>query len=241
MSACARWWRRIGGAAAVIAAVLACTSAAQTAPPVTSDAASEAPRPPTHQPLRQNQPPSTPEPTEPETFTGDTGAPPYTVVPRKTQLALFPCSQCHSVLPVNPVPRKLVNAPHAAALAHGKGRMWCLDCHLADNRDSLHTINGTPVDFDQSYQLCGQCHSARQRDWTFGAHGKRVAGWTGARELYSCTHCHDPHRPQVLPRAPGKAPPVRAGLAPMPPHPHQVPPLWQRLQPGAEHAATGQH
>jgi uncharacterized CHY-type Zn-finger protein len=116
---------------------------------------------------------------------------------------------------LNTQPRKLVNAPHPAALQHGRGRIWCLDCHQGNDRDALHTTGGAKVDFNQSYLVCGQCHSARQRDWYFGAHGKRAANWNGERQLYSCTHCHDPHNPTTATRLPRQAPPLRAGLTPM--------------------------
>lgn len=193
--------------------------------PLCAQAASSAP---THRPLRDNQPASMPAPTEPEVFSGYPAATAFTVVPRKEHLALFPCSQCHKVLPLNTTPRKLVAAPHPAALNHGKGRVWCLDCHQGTDRDVLHTVGGKKVDFDESYLVCGQCHSARQRDWTFGAHGKRVQGWQGERQLYACTHCHDPHNPVIQPRTPSKPPPIRVGLVPMKPVPEPARHPWQR-------------
>jgi hypothetical protein len=216
----------VSGAASGAAPAAAPASASVTA---TSPAASAAP---THRPLRENQPTAALEPTEPQTFKGYPAAPAFSVVPRKQHLALFPCSQCHKVLPLNTQPRKLVNAPHPAALDHGKGRMWCLDCHQGNDRDALHTVGGAKVDFDQSYLVCGQCHSARQRDWFFGAHGKRVAGWKGEREIYSCTHCHDPHSPTLKPRAPSAPPPLRAGLAPMTREREPTPMPWQRASQG---------
>jgi hypothetical protein len=214
----------------------AATPAASAPVAVTAVGAAASGAAPTHRPLRENQPPATPEPTEPRSFNGYPDAPAFSVVARKPQLALYPCSQCHKVLPLNTQPRKLVAAPHAAALPHGNGRFWCLDCHQGNDRDVLHTIGGAKVDFDQSYLLCGQCHSARQRDWFFGAHGKRVAGWQGDRQLYSCTHCHDPHNPVIAPRQASKPPPVRAGLAPMV-RVHDSPTMpWQKNAAGADHA-----
>lgn len=182
-------------------------------PVFAADAAASAP--PTHRPLRDNRPPAAPEPTEPERFTGYPGVPGFSVVPRKGQLALYPCSQCHGLLKPDATPRKLVNAPHQASLQHGKGRFWCLDCHLISDRDQLHAIGGAKIDFDRSDLLCAQCHGSRARDWNFGGHGKRVANWTGERQIYACTHCHDPHNPGIAPRAPSKPPPVRSGLSAM--------------------------
>ncbi len=181
--------------------------AAQTGAP----AASTTPAP-THRSLRSNSadaPP--PEPTTPGEFHGYAGAPPFTVVPQKDGLVFFPCSGCHAAMQPNPVPR-LLAAPHPAALNHGAGRLWCLDCHQTKDRDQLHTIAGKPVDFNDAYLVCGQCHFRQQKEWYFGAHGKRVANWKGQREIYNCTHCHDPHAPALKPRAPSPPPPVRAGL-----------------------------
>ena len=212
--------------------------AAASAQPAPAEPAAS--RPLTHRPLRSNQPPVVLPPTTPGPVTGPPGAPAHTVAPRQQELALFPCSQCHKLLPVNTTPRQLVAAPHAAALQHGQGRMWCLDCHQANDRDVLHGISGQRITFNDSSQLCAQCHSARHRDWVFGAHGKRVADWRGERQLYACTHCHDPHNPALAPRAPSKPPPVRAGLTPMQTAPHALPALWKLMQPGAGHgqAAT---
>jgi hypothetical protein len=213
---------------AVAGLLLAAAVAAAPAVEVPPEAASAASAPPTHRPLRENQPPSLPEPTEPQVLGGYAGVAAFSVVPRKPSLALYPCSQCHKLLPWNKQPRLLVAAPHAASLQHGQGQFWCLDCHLGPEHDALHSVAGTRIDFDSSYLLCGQCHSARQRDWVFGAHGKRVANWRGDRELYSCTHCHDPHDPVILPRAPSGPPPLRAGLAPMARAPGTAVPSWLR-------------
>lgn len=158
----------------------------------------------------------------PEVFTGTyPDALPYTIVPRKAELPLHPCVMCHGFRKTDPTIRVFKvapppdGAPHAGVLRHGKGRMWCLDCHYANDREWLRTLDNKKLDFNDGPLQCGQCHSARYRDWVFGGHGKRVADATGVRQLYSCTHCHDPHAPVLPPRTPAKPPPVRAGLQPM--------------------------
>jgi hypothetical protein len=171
--------------------------------------------PETHRALRDNVPAGMPAPTEPKPFDGYPGAPPFTVVPQKDKLTWFPCTACHAAMTPNPEPR-LLHSPHPAALAHGNGRFWCLTCHQLKPRDELHTLSGQAVDFNDAYLVCGQCHFNRQKDWYFGAHGKRVGNWKGPREIYNCTHCHDPHSPTLKPRAPEGPPPVRAGLKQMP-------------------------
>lgn len=202
-------------------------AAADTADVSGSDSAAAAA---THRPLRMNEMPQMPPtPTTPEVFAGYVDAPPFEVVPRQDKLTFFPCTQCHLQMTPNPKPRQLVAAPHPAALKHGGGRMWCLDCHDQNDRSKLRTISDQQVSFNESYLVCGQCHATRQQDWYFGAHGKRVQNWQGDRTLYACTHCHNPHSPSIKPRQPSPPPPVRVGLQPMRDVERDVRTLWQQL------------
>lgn len=172
-----------------------------------------------HRVLRDNEPAGFATPTEPESFAGYPDAPSFTVVDRSDKIAFYPCAACHGVLPLNPQPRKLM-APHPAAMDHGNGQFWCLDCHAADDRDQLRTLSGGQVAFNEAYLVCGQCHYEPQKDWYFGAHGKRAGGWQEERSIFNCTHCHNPHDPAIKPRAPEAPPPLRKGLEPMPPTAH---------------------
>ena len=169
-----------------------------------------------HRPLRANAPVvGFVPPSEPEVYQGFSGAPDFDVVPREDELTFHPCVQCHAQLPLNPQRRKLMS-PHPAALNHGDGRLWCLDCHNPDNRSTLKTSYGEEVSFNDAHIICGTCHFEQEKDWHFGAHGKRVSNWQGERTIYSCTHCHNPHDPSIKPRAPEPPPPVRHGLEAMP-------------------------
>lgn len=159
-------------------------------------------------------------------FEGYPGAPAVEVVPRKDKLFFYPCTQCHRFLEPNPDVRDLA-APHDVVLDHGRGRIWCLSCHSLEDRDNLRTLLDEPVDFDAAYLVCGGCHANRQKDWYFGAHGKRVANWQGEHELYNCTHCHDPHSPAIKARAPQPPPPVRAGLTRQPGVEHEPRAAWE--------------
>lgn len=154
------------------------------------------------------------------------GTPPA-VPGRKDQLTFYPCSQCHEYWKTNTEPRELAPV-HDVGLQHGQGRLWCLVCHDPEDRDSLHTVRGGKVDFNEAWRVCGQCHSSRQKDWYFGAHGKRVYNWQGEPERYNCTHCHNPHRPPFMKRKPQPKPPVRAGLEPMPHKAHKRLTIWER-------------
>ncbi|MBT8419888.1 MAG: cytochrome C [Gammaproteobacteria bacterium] len=156
-----------------------------------------------------------------ERFRGYAGAPDFEVVSRKKRLRLYPCTTCHRFLPTRTTPRKLVTAlPHPHTLRHGKGRLWCFECHDLQNKNALHVmagggVAGGGIDFDQEHLLCGQCHYNRHQDWYFGAHGKRLDNWRGKRKLVLCSHCHDPHDTVPKPRKPREKPPVRIGLDPM--------------------------
>jgi hypothetical protein len=168
-----------------------------------------------HRVLRDNAAGPPPAPTEPQTFSGFPEAPEFSVSPREVELSFYPCATCHEPMPTNATVRKLY-APHPAALNHGDGRFWCLDCHAPEERNQLQLLSGEQLGFNDAWQLCGQCHYQPQKDWAHGGHGKRVSNWQGGRELYNCTHCHDPHDPGIKARAPEPPPPVRYGLAPMP-------------------------
>jgi hypothetical protein len=193
----------VSGACAALLAVLA----------LAGQAVAELPAPENgHRPLRGNPVTAAPDPAPPAPFDGYLNAPAFEVVARQGELKFYPCAACHDQMTPNPERRKLFS-PHPAALDHGDGRLWCLDCHAAEGRNELHTLAGERVSFDRADRVCAQCHYTPHRDWVFGAHGKRVADWQGERRIYSCAHCHDPHAPAVRPRAPEPPPPVRAGLS----------------------------
>lgn len=110
------------------------------------------------------------------------------------------CETCH----------KEIREPQhkSIVLHHGDGR-HCLDCHNEADRDYLRLASGELVSFEKSYQLCGQCHGEKYRDWKEGLHGKRVGMWDGEKTYFLCVHCHrNPHAPHFPPMAP-EPPPVR--------------------------------
>lgn len=141
---------------------------------------------------------------------------PFTVQARLPQLeehGTFPCKECHDEsLPTDPKERAMPEDHGDIDLKHGGGRFWCLTCHDADNRDVLRGLKGQPIAFDEQFLLCGQCHFRRQRDFLFGAHGKRIGSWQGERVLAPCTSCHDAHDPSIKPRKPYRADRLRDGL-----------------------------
>ena len=126
---------------------------------------------------------------------------------------IFPCSGCHKDRTPNPVRRTLVEMHDDIQLRHDEQHRWCLDCHDAGDRDSLHLASGEKVPFERSYLLCGQCHGEKLRDWRAGVHGRRTGLWNGQKSYLLCAHCHNPHQPRFRPIAPKPAPrrPERPG------------------------------
>ncbi len=127
----------------------------------------------------------------------------FRVLTRKQDIERYRCSSCHT--------EKSVLARNAQELTHGNvvvnhgqegNNLGCIDCHHPEKRDFLEDKKRRKIDFDHSYQLCGQCHFRQKRDWLGGAHGKRVSYWTGDRVVYNCTTCHDPHSPRFEKRYP---------------------------------------
>lgn len=125
---------------------------------------------------------------------------------------IFPCSSCHDNKTQKPDPKRRPLAMHdEIALNHGPETRWCLDCHDLLDRDRLHLVNGEKLPFTASYQLCGQCHGDKIRDWRVGVHGKRTGSWNGAKQYLLCVHCHNPHSPRFksLKPMPPPTPPER--------------------------------
>ena len=128
---------------------------------------------------------------------------------------VFPCTDCHDNKELKPnlARRELKDAHDDIVLKHDQEHRWCLDCHDADNRDRLHLASGQPVPFEESYQVCGQCHGEKYRDWRAGVHGRRSGYWNGEKTYLLCVHCHSPHQPRFKAIAPKPAPnrPARPG------------------------------
>jgi hypothetical protein len=127
----------------------------------------------------------------------------FRVLARKQEIERYKCSSCHT--------EKEVRGKSAFELTHGNvvinhgqemSALSCIDCHHPVDLDALEDKKGTKIDFDHSYQLCGQCHFRQKRDWLGGAHGKRASYWAGERVIFNCTTCHDPHSPRFAKRFP---------------------------------------
>jgi len=115
---------------------------------------------------------------------------------------IFPCTDCHADLEVDRTPRVLTDWHEDIVFEHDEEHRWCLDCHDADDRDSLHLASGKKISFEESYLLCGQCHGEKLRDWRVGVHGRRTGEWNGDKLYLLCAHCHNPHQPSFRPIVP---------------------------------------
>jgi hypothetical protein len=137
------------------------------------------------------------------------GFPKYYVAPPPFSEGIYPCSNCHSAMPVNPERRELSYHQNIVLKNHAEDQRWCLDCHNPDDRDKLRLASGELISFEESYRLCGQCHGPVYRDWRVGVHGKRTGYWNGEKLYRLCAQCHNPHNPKfraVTPLPPPKEP-----------------------------------
>ena len=134
---------------------------------------------------------------------------------RHLNLTSFPCSNCHN----QPLEKMQSDRKPAARkahwdihLAHAENTtMTCTTCHAANNMNQLTTIAGAVLDIDESFKLCGQCHSTQYKDWQGGAHGKELNGWKPPRIAKTCVSCHNPHQPAFPKRFPARLNTVELG------------------------------
>jgi len=164
------------------------------------------------------------------------------VRPREDKLTLMAlCGvACHNG--TNPPPPKDKNpraltmhqdvVPDALDLQHGRGAIWCLDCHHATTRNKLIDNFGKPISFNEPQKLCGKCHGPIYRDWRDGIHGKRIGEWAsnGKKRWFVCTECHNPHDVQQGAR--------NSGFAQL--EPEQAPMLPKGLR-SADHERHNKH
>jgi len=107
----------------------------------------------------------------------------------------LPCMDCHDDpdRETGLTPRELEYEHEDTELAHGD--LWCLHCHDSENPNNLRLANAALISFEDSWQLCTQCHGKKLPEWRAGVHGKVTGHWRGDREYVTCVECHDPHSP----------------------------------------------
>ncbi len=120
---------------------------------------------------------------------------------------IYPCTRCHDRPDdFNETKRTLTLQHTDIKLVHGPREQWCYGCHNPSFRDKLRLAGGRLVSFEKSYELCGQCHGTKLRDWRLGIHGRRVGCWNGKSQYLLCVHCHSPHAPAFPPLQPKPRP-----------------------------------
>lgn len=131
---------------------------------------------------------------------------PFYIHERTSQMTSFACTECHTI-PLNELKSEdeESRAHWNIALIHADEHiMQCETCHNSTDLDVLISLADQPISFDESYTLCGQCHSKQLDDWKGGAHGKRIVGWEDNRVAQTCVGCHNPHQPAFEPRWPSR-------------------------------------
>ena len=132
----------------------------------------------------------------------------FLIPERTSQIKSFPCSNCHSKSVEELSLGRKANERKShwdIKMVHGSTDvMNCFTCHGKSNLNELVSLTGKPITFDQSFNLCGQCHSTQFKDWVGGAHGKRLGGWAPPKIKSTCTNCHNPHKPAFETRWPAR-------------------------------------
>jgi hypothetical protein len=124
--------------------------------------------------------------------------------------ATIACSTCHAVRTPNPANRSAADLDQfhqGLQIQHGMNS--CLSCHDAGNYDNLKLADGRKVAFEDSIELCSQCHGPQRRDYERGVHGGMNGYWDltrGGRVRNTCIDCHDAHVPKYQGAIPMPAP-----------------------------------
>lgn len=129
----------------------------------------------------------------------------FLIPERKGQIKSYACTECHTK-PLHKMQNKDLKKAHwDIKLVHAnENTMNCITCHNPDNMDNLRSLTDNVIDFNNSYNLCSQCHTKQFEDWKGGAHGKRIGGWAPPRASMTCVNCHNPHEPHIQPKWPAR-------------------------------------
>lgn len=129
----------------------------------------------------------------------------FLIPDRKGQIKSYACTECHSKSLDKMQSKDVKKAHWDIKISHAnENTMNCVTCHNPDNMDQLKSLTGNDIDFNNSYNLCNQCHTKQFEDWKGGAHGKRIGGWAPPRVSLTCVNCHNPHKPHFESRWPSR-------------------------------------
>jgi len=122
-------------------------------------------------------------------------------------LTQYPCMECHNEIEKKDrVLLPLKQPHHLMEFKHMDNIQNCFLCHNRFDYEHLRLINGSILSFDDSRQLCSQCHGEKKKDWENGVHGKQIGKWNGKKFRDTCVECHDPHKP-AFPKMKADSPP----------------------------------
>ena len=120
----------------------------------------------------------------------------FLIPTRKDKIKSFKCTECHTQPLTKMQTNDIKKAHWNIKINHADANtMNCVTCHNGNNMDDLKSITGHSIDLNKSYKLCSQCHQKQYKDWTGGAHGKRIKSWANPRASMTCVNCHNPHSP----------------------------------------------
>ncbi len=120
----------------------------------------------------------------------------FLIPERKSQIKSYACTECHTKSLEKMQSKGFKKAHWNISIDHAnENTMNCITCHDGKNMDNLSSITRKSIDFNNSYNLCSQCHTKQFEDWKGGAHGKRIGGWAPPRASMTCVNCHNPHKP----------------------------------------------
>ncbi|MBI2601481.1 MAG: hypothetical protein HYW48_00345 [Deltaproteobacteria bacterium] len=128
---------------------------------------------------------------------------------REGLIESFPCQDCHDKIGLKKERKKESPPPSHTRIefSHMRQVKDCQLCHNPENLNTLITLDGRTVSFNQSYEQCVNCHGEKGRDWDLGIHGKQVGSWQGDKTRLNCTDCHNPHKPKFPEMTPLPPPP----------------------------------
>jgi hypothetical protein len=113
---------------------------------------------------------------------------------------IVPCATCHSPTRSTSLASKVDSATGAHSdVVQEHGDLTCASCH-SEGSKSLHLANGLDLLWEESMDLCSQCHGVQRRDYDHGSHGGMSGYWDlrqGPRSRNHCVDCHTPHSPEV--------------------------------------------
>lgn len=129
----------------------------------------------------------------------------FLISERKSQIKSFSCTECHtkSLKELQKDSKDQKKAHWNIDINHAnKNTMNCMTCHNGEDMNNLKSLTNNNIDFNNSYNLCSQCHTKQFNDWKGGAHGKRIGSWAPPRASMTCVNCHNPHKPHIESRWP---------------------------------------